>query len=88
MRQKWWWSASKAVMSRPDLWRPALGQLRVMAPTRWWARMPPVPAPSHEWLAFRMETAYGDRSARPDPPDVIAFLEWCKETRLSHHHMR
>jgi hypothetical protein len=88
VKPTWWWPAAKALMGRPDLWKPALGQVRAMAPTRWWARVPPVPAPAREWLGFRMETAYGDRDARPDARDVLTFLEWCKETRLSHQHMR
>ncbi|MGO9198513.1 MAG: hypothetical protein ACLQK4_15465 [Acidimicrobiales bacterium] len=88
MSESWWWPASKAVARRPDLWKPALGQLRALAPNRWWTRLPPVPVPSRAWLSFRMETAYGDPDARPDARDVVAFLEWCKETRLGRHGMR
>lgn len=81
MRRLWWLGAALAVAGRPALWGAALGQLRALAPDRWWATFPPLPRPAPAWLAFRMETAYGDQSARPSARDVVAFLEWCRETR-------
>ena len=52
-----------------------------MAPRGWWHRWPPDPSVSPGWLAFRMETAYGDKGARPSPEDVVAFLDWCRTSR-------
>lgn len=74
----WWVRAGTAVLGRPDLWRTALYEASVTVAPRWWASWPPMPRPPAAWMAFRMETAYGDPSARPDPDDVIAWLEWCK----------
>ncbi len=88
MRRPWWWACVPQIARRPDLWGTALGQVRALAPTHWWAHLPPVPAPDREWLAFRMETAYGDASARPDGKDLVAFLEWCRETSRPHRPMR
>ena len=52
------------------------GQVRRLAPRRWWARRPFLPVPDRAWLRFRMETQYGDPAHRPEPDDVVAWLEW------------
>jgi hypothetical protein len=52
-----------------------------MAPRGWWHRRPFIPLPSPAWLAFRMETAYGDTAARPSPEDVVVWLDWCRMSR-------
>jgi hypothetical protein len=70
-----------AVARRPALWPIALVETLAMAPRNWWRHWPPVPVPSPRWLAFRMETAYGDVAARPLPADVVAWLVWCKVSR-------
>jgi hypothetical protein len=66
---------------RPSLWSIALVESIAMAPRGWWHRWPPAPVPSARWLAFRMETAYGDKGARPRSDDVVAWLEWCRRSR-------
>jgi hypothetical protein len=80
-RRGWWMEAAWAVGRRPGLWPIAIAEAMAMAPRRWWRRWPPAPIPSPSWLAFRMETAYGDVSARPSAEDVVAWLEWCKVSR-------
>ena len=77
----WWLGVALAVAGRPRLWRVALVESLAMVPRRWWRRWPPVPVPSPAWLAFRMETAYGDASARPSAQDVVAWLKWCELSR-------
>jgi hypothetical protein len=77
----WWIGAVVAVARRPALWPIALVETLAMAPRNWWRHWPPVPVPSPRWLAFRMETAYGDVAARPLPADVVAWLVWCKVSR-------
>lgn len=79
----WLLGAFLALVRRPSLWRTALIEMRVTAVPAWWRRIPPLPLPSRSWLAFRMETAYGDGSARPPPDDVIVWLEWCRHSRLA-----
>jgi len=78
---RWWVGAAVEVLRRPALVAPALAQLIALAPRRWWRQRPYLPVPSERWLAFRMETAYGDPRARPTPAEVAAFLEWARETR-------
>jgi hypothetical protein len=29
-------------------------------------------------MRFRARTAYGDPDHRPEPADVVAWLEWCR----------
>jgi hypothetical protein len=33
--------------------------------------------PDADYLRFRFETQYG--STAPDPVDVVAYLEWCRQ---------
>ncbi len=67
-----------AVVARPALWRPALRQLRVLAPDRWWSRRPFLPLPDREWMGFRMTTAYGSPDAPLVVDDVVTWLRWSK----------
>lgn len=59
-----------AVGRRPRLWGTALRQAWTMRPSDGWL-------PPREYLSFRLETAYGNPNARPEPGDVVAWLEWC-----------
>lgn len=70
-----------AVARRPDLWATAARQVRVLTRPGWWRRPPFLPVPDPDYLAFRMETMYGDRAAKPAGPDVVAYLEWCRSHR-------
>lgn len=87
-RVPWWAGAALALLRRPHLWGTVAAQARALAPARWWTRFPPLPVPSPEWLAFRMETAYGDASARPSPDDVVSFLNWCREEHRQARYVR
>jgi hypothetical protein len=69
--------AALAVARRPSLWGAAL----TLVPPRWWRRTPFLPVPDRGYLAFRMETQYGQADAKPDPADVVAYLEWCRTMR-------
>ena len=76
-----WAPAVVAVLHRPDLWPVALLVALRLAPARWWRRWPPRPRPDPGYLAFRMQTAYGDPDRAPDPDDLVAWLEWCRRLR-------
>ena len=67
-----------AVLLRPSLWATALRQAVRLAPKRWWARQPRLPAPEAEYLRFRSITAYGDPDRAPEPEDVVTWLSWCR----------
>jgi len=44
----------------------------------WWRTWPGLPLPTDDLWRMRMLMAYGgDGSGRPDPGDVVAYLEWC-----------
>lgn len=70
-----------AVAARPHLWPIALRQLFVLAPSGWWRRRPFLPLPDRRYLAFRLETMYGDAGAAPSGTDVVTYLEWCRTHR-------
>jgi hypothetical protein len=77
----WVWNAAVAVAARPRLWAVAGSQVLRLAPPGWWRRWPPVPVPDADYLRFRLQTAYGDPHLRPEPADVISYLEWCRAVR-------
>jgi hypothetical protein len=73
--------ALAALLARPRLWPTAARQAVLLAPRGWWRRPPYLPLPDPDYLAFRMETMYGDRSHPPEPGAVLTYLEWCREHR-------
>jgi hypothetical protein len=78
MPRSYWWQAALRVGARPGLWWTALRQARRLARPRWWGAPPFLPLPDRAYLRFRLETQYGS-GGRPDPGDVVAYLEWCRE---------
>jgi hypothetical protein len=72
-----WARGSLLVLARPHLWPIAARQAGRLARPRWWRRAPFLPLPDAEYLRFRFETQYGP-DARPDPRDLVAYLEWCR----------
>jgi hypothetical protein len=45
--------------------------------------------PDHDYLEFRFTTQYGTgREARPDPRDLVTYLEWCREMPQSRRSSR
>jgi hypothetical protein len=79
---QFWTGATLAVARRPRLWGTAVAQAGRLAGPGWWRRPPFVPVPSRAYLHHRLETQYG-HNHEPEPDDVVAYLEWCREmTRL------
>jgi hypothetical protein len=72
-----------AVVRRPSLWGTAVVQLFRLAPRGWWRRAPFLPAPDPGYLAFRLETMYGDPEHVPAATDVVTYLRWCRSVRQS-----
>ena len=72
-------SVALTVLRHPGLWPTAVRQLRRSVRRGWWRRPPFFPLPSSEYVRFRLLTQYGDRTARPAPDDVVAYLRWCRE---------
>lgn len=71
-----------AVAVRPWLWPVAAVTVLRLARPGWWHRWPPLPGPDPDYWRFRMETAYGGSGeVRPAPPDVVAYLRWCRRRR-------
>jgi len=81
----WWWRVTVAVLARPALWVTALGQVARLARPGWWHRWPPLPAPDAAYLHFRLQTQYGDPDREPEPDDVLAYLEWCRDYPRAAH---
>jgi hypothetical protein len=73
-----WVRAAAAVLLRPHLWSTAARQGFRLARPGWWRHPPFLPLPDSEYLQFRLETQYGS-DGRPDPRDLVTYLEWCRE---------
>ncbi len=74
--------ALPALVARPRLWSTAWRVGLGLVPTRWWARWPPLPLPDRDWLAFRLETAFGSPEVVPEPAELVDWLEWCRAARV------
>lgn len=73
-------SAVLAVLRRPDLWLCAAKTTVGIAPRGWWRQAPFLPLPDHQWMHFRLETAYGgDGSGPVAAEDLVTYLEWKKD---------
>lgn len=72
-----------AVSLRPGLWGTAAICLVRSAAPGWWRHWPFLPLPAPLWIEFRLECATGRRSGPLAPSDVVAWLEWCKQTPRS-----
>jgi hypothetical protein len=68
-----------AVLRRPRLWPTAVRQWSRLVPGSWWRRPPFLPVPDRAYMAFRMQTQYGDPRHRPERDDLISYLTWCRE---------
>jgi hypothetical protein len=66
------------VVVRPTLWGTAVRQVFVLARPGWWHRWPFLPLPDRDYLAFRLQTAYGRRDAPLQAADVVSYLHWCR----------
>lgn len=75
-----------ALVRRPDLWVTGLRQYRRLVPAGWWRRRPWLPVPDRQYLEFRLLTQYGSSSTRPEPGDVVTYLEWCRAQRRGSGH--
>ena len=69
-----------AIARRPDLWRIALTEMFRMAAPGWWRRAPFLPVADPKYLAFRAVTQYGSEDHSPEAGDVVAWLEWCRNS--------
>lgn len=70
-----------AVGRRPTLWATAIRQSMLLAPKGWARRMPFLPLPAPDYLAFRTLTQYGSAHHTPTSKDVVEYLLWCGRMR-------
>jgi len=73
-----WVQGALLLLARPRLWAVGLRQVRRLARPRWWRTPPFLPVPDRDYVRFRLETQYGT-DGRPDPQDLVEYLEWCAE---------
>lgn len=58
---------ARALGRRPNLWPTAIGLARSHAMRGWWKQWPFIPRPAGAYVAFRLETQYGDVRLARDP---------------------
>ena len=61
-----------------------------LCPRGWWKSFPPLPIPSHKYIRWRLDTAYGQTDHGWERPpmkkivsDAIKFLLWRRKFRLA-----
>jgi hypothetical protein len=72
-----------ALIRHPSLWAEAVRALWAVRCKEWRSPLLFVPMFEREYLRWRIGTAYGDPDAGADPDDVVAFLRWRRQQRLS-----
>ena len=68
-------------LARPRLWPALIGAAWAFRAKGWYRRPPFVPLPSPDYVAWRMETAYGDPDAAPPAEELAGFLAWSAAMR-------
>jgi hypothetical protein len=74
-------SLGVVLVRRPRLVPAAVRLGLSLVPRRWWRRRPYLPLPDRDWVAFRMELAYGDARAIPSAEDLVDYLVWARQMR-------
>jgi hypothetical protein len=87
---RFWMRAAARLLARPRLWPTALAQSVRLAAPGWWRHAPYLPFPDPEYVRFRLETQYGSavERDRPDPDDLVVYLEWCAAMARSQRRRR
>lgn len=69
---------------RPWLWRDAVGLALGFAARRWWARLPLLPLPDPDYVAWRLQTAYGadgSADAAVEARDLVSLVSFRRDLR-------
>jgi hypothetical protein len=65
-------------MKQPGLIGPALAAAWRFRAAGWYRRPPFLPLPPADYMAWRLETAFGDRSAVPSDGELSRYLRWTR----------
>jgi hypothetical protein len=68
-------------LRRPGVIPHALGAMWAFRDRRWYRKAPFLPLPPRDYLAWRMETAYGDADWVPSDDELERFLRWGSQMR-------
>jgi hypothetical protein len=66
---------------RPWLLPSLLGLAWATRRRHWYRQLPFLPLPPAPYVAWRMETAYGDRAEAPGPGEAARYLAWAARMR-------
>jgi hypothetical protein len=72
------------IVRRPWLIPALLGMAWAFRRRDWWRRPPFLPLPSRQYIAWRMDTAYGDPEAVPPQREFERFVRWAAAQRRGH----
>jgi hypothetical protein len=70
-----------ALVRRPAAAPALLRAAMALARPGWWRRWPPLPVPSAELWALRMEVATGDRRGMPTADELVDVARWATAMR-------
>ena len=63
-------------LRRPSLWPVLLAAAWRFRARDWYRRPPFLPLPAPSYLAWRLQTAYGDTGEVPDAAALVRYLRW------------
>lgn len=73
--------AAGLILSRPDLAFVLFRMAWRFRVKDWYRRPPFLPAPSAEYLAWRMHTAFGKEEHLPERQELERYVEWVRWMR-------
>jgi len=68
-------------LRRPRTISAILGAAWAFRHRHWYRKFPFLPVPPRSYLAWRMETAFGDPAAEPELDDLERYLVWTARLR-------
>jgi hypothetical protein len=80
MRMSLYHGMIRVALRRPGVWPALVGLAWASRGRGWWRRVPFLPLPPPEYLAWRSETAWGEEAGGSDEA-VVRYLHWTREMR-------
>lgn len=71
----------KLALRRPGVVPALLGLAWAARRRGWYRRAPFLPIPPRSYLAWRLDTAYGDPTADPPRDEAERYLRWTRQMR-------
>jgi hypothetical protein len=75
-------------LRRPRLALPLFAAAWRFRSRHWYRRPPFLPVPPHDYLEWRLHTAFGDEDAVPSERELAQYVEWSSRMSKARAHER